>query len=553
MGQATVLAYGGVTVSASGGQSGDALFRIQQQLSAASAAGTLVVNTPPATTVVGTKASPILIPQPSAPGSGTVQVITIPDADTGYISVPAGYTTILYNGPGTIIAGPGQQVIGDLFATGGASTVIGGGIGGRISDTTSGAFLGLLSGNYTINSQGDAQTVEIQNKVKFNLNLTGSGNTVNIGLPNSTVASQLRGSDFATVSGNNDTINMWAQENATFIVQPGATGTVFNSIGNSYNPGTIVTLLLDNGASVTAGQGNLIVYDSVGTALTFDGSGNSALTYIFDSVGGGHITPGDTTLYVNDSAAAAASITGHSGSNDTVYAFHGVNYDGTQATSLLLVGGTDASTGANTVAAAANTTIWGGAAGGTYSIGGGSFFFGGAAGASDTLVESSLSGSGSSFFAYSNSNEQLTLTSVTGASGNGVNLVVAGDQTTVDATNGAGGDNIWLLGISASTVAGANALTGAATINGATAGGEHFVLYMDNTVEAAHTITVNNWQGSDNFDLLHAVGTGSDNYLQADVAAISAFNAGASGNSFTLSDGTTVTFQGGQPTHITLF
>ena len=550
MAQATVVAYGGVTITASGGGSGNALFNIQQQLASLDSAGKLLTFTPAPTTVPGTIGSPILIPAPTGGGAGIVNLVAIPDTDTGFISVPAGYGVILYNGPGTIIAGPGQQVIGDLNVRGGASTVVGGGPSGRVTDSTTGALLSILSGNYIINSQGDGQTVTMSNKVKFNLNVTGSGSTIQVGDAGSSIPGQLRGAgSFATIAGNNDTVNFYPDQNATFIVTTGATGSVFNMTGTTqHNPSTVQTFVLNEGATINGGLGTLVVYDSVGSAMAFNGTGNASTVFLLDSVGGGKITTGLHTQYYNVATAAAANITAGTGANDSIFALHGVNYNGAAGTSALIVASPDSTSGAN-------TTIYGGAAGTAMSIGGGSFFFGAGTDSNggavtDTATETSLSGGGSgAFFLYTNTNESLTINTVAGAAGNGLNLVVAGNNTKLDATNSLGHDTVWMLGIANS--GGVDAVTGASTIMGATAGNETFTLYMDNAAETAHTIDIQNWQASNTFVLQNAAGTGTGVYTPADVATINAFNAGGH-SSFTLSDGTTVSFSGAAPTHITL-
>ncbi len=518
-----------------------------------SAAGNLAVFTPPPSTVVGTFDNPILIPQPTGGGGGIVNYIDIPDADTGVISVPAGYQVVVYNGPGTIIAGPGQQVIGDLNVRGGASTVVAGGTGGRVIDSTSGALLSILSGNYTVRSQGDGQTVTTSNKVKFNLNVTGSGSTIQVGDVGSSIPGQLRGSSFATIAGTNDTVNMFPDQNATYIVTTGATGSVFTMTGTTqHNPGTVQTFVLDEGATIAGGLGTLVVYDSVGSAMTFNGTGNASTVFLLDSVGGGNITTGLHTQYYNVATSAAANITAGTGANDSIFALHGVNYNGAKGSSALVVASPDPASGANTIAAAANTTIYGGAAGGFYSIGGGLFFFGAGSVSSgmvqDTATQTSLSGGGSAFTLYTNSNESLTINTVAGAAGSGLNLVAAGSNTVLDATTALGHDTVWMLSIANS--GGVDAVTGSATILGANSGNETFQLVMDNTTETPHTIQIGNWQASDSFNLLN----GSGSYTQADQTALDNFTQGLSGNSFTLSDGTTVAFTGGQqPDSITRY
>ena len=543
-----------------GGSAGDVLWGIFQEIQAAAGAGALLVSAPSSVSASGTAASPILIPVPGTQLGGTLQYLEVPDTDQGHISVPAGFSVIVYHGTGTITAQPGQQVAGALNVTGGAATVVATGGIGRVTDTASGAELAIMAGNYTVNSQGDAQTVDIGNAAKFVLNITGSGTHVSGGSPAGGTdpnIPQLRGTDFTTVAGTNTAFTMVSQENANFTVASGATGTEFTMTGGA--PAVDVnTIFVVNGNNTTihGGSGNLIVYDSLGSGLSFDGTGNAGNIFLLDSIGGGSATLGANTQYYNTAAAAAETLVGAAGSNLTSYALAGVDYEGSNANAAFLAGNSGSTAGgAMTVSGAANTTIWAGAAGGSYSIGGTSFFLGTASAATgsvpDKLYQTSLSGGGGAFFAYSNSHEDLSLTSLPGATASGMNLAAAGDGTTIDASGAAGHNTLWLFGIARSGTS--DAVTGAATILGATAGHDTFSLFIDNTIETAHTISIENYQASDQFLLLNANGTGEAAYLPQDVAAIQAFNAG-SGNSFTLHDGTTVAFLNGMvPHNVTLF
>ena len=521
-------------------------------LNAAAAAGKLITSIPAPVSVAGTVGSPILIPQPST-GGGIVNLAFIPDTDIGLISVPSGYQVVSYNGPGTIIAAPGQIVFGDLNVRGAAGTVAAGGSSGRITDSLAGALIEMGSGNYIVNSNGDGQIVTTGNKVKVNLNVNGSGSTIKIGEAGSSIPGQLRGSSFVTIAGSNDTVNIYPDQNATFIVTTSATGSVFTMTGvTPQNPGTVQTFVLNEGATINGGLGTLVVYDSVGSAMTFNGTDNASTVFLLDSVGGGNITTGLHTQYYNVATSAAANITAGTGANDSIFAPHGVNYNGAKGSSALVVASPDPAGGANTVSAAANTTIYGGAAGGFYSIGGGFFFFGAGSVSSgmvqDTATQTSLSGGGSAFTLYTNSNESLTINTVAGAAGSGLNLVAAGSNTVLDATTALGHDTVWMLSFSNS--GGVDAVTGSATILGASSGNETFQLVMDNTTETPHTIQIGNWQSSDSFNLLN----GSGSYTQADQTALDNFTQGLSGNSFTLSGGTTVAFTGGQqPDSITRY
>jgi len=547
MAQPTVFAIAGVSISASGGAAGNTLFMLEQQLQAASTAGTLHTYTPPSVAGAGTPANPITFPTPSA--SGGLQVLVIPAGDTGVISVPAGYGDIVYSGHGTVHANSGNVIVlGDLFFNGGAGSVVAGGTGGKVSDSTSGALLSVLSGNYTVNSTGAGQTVQIGNKAKFNLDVTGSGTTVQLGNAGDTTPAQQRGSDFVTIAGANDSITLFPAENALFNVTAGASNTSFMLTGAAATETDVVTFVLDSATTINGGNGNLVVFDQAG-ALTYNGAGNLNTIFLLDSVGGGHLTTGAHTFYSNVAGVGPTSIIGTAGGNDTVFAFSAVNVNDSAATSTLFVGSANA--GADTVAAGATADIYGGSGGGTYTIGSSKFFFGGASGSGsgatatvhDTVVQDGTSAQG---ILFSNSNESLTLTSLAGGgTAQGDILFAAGNNTTVDATNSAGNNILLADNASSGTGSPPSAITGASTLIGSNAGHDTFVMFVDNTTEAAHTITIQNIQASDTFVVSNLGGAGA--FLSADTAAITAFNAGSSGNSFTLQDGTTVTFVGTHP------
>ena len=84
------------------------------------------------------------------------------------------------------------------------------------------------------------------------------------------------------------------------------------------------------------------------------------------------------------------------------------------------------------------------------------------------------------------------------------------------------------------------------------AGNDSLVLFSADQfgmTHAAHTLTIMNWQASDMLDLTFATAGGNTiGYQASDATAMQ--KALASGSSYTLPDGTTVTFQGAKPTTI---
>ncbi len=548
------------------GQIGTTIAGITAAITAAESAGQVAIYAPAADPRAGRPAAPLLMPVPTSSGTGVFNELLIPGADSGAISIPSAYNLVSYNGTGTVIGGSsgtaliGQDSAGNLTslnANGGFGTVLaGGGQGqGQITDSATGAQIIVARGNFAINSQGNRQNIALGNGVWAGVTISGASSTLQIGDADSTVPGQLRGGDFALITGTKTTISTLPDQNIWYNVAKGATGTVFNMSGTVPGTDTNVVISLNEAATINGSNGNLVVFNLAGRGVTFNGTGNTGTAYVVDDVGGSHVTTGLHTVFWNEPSTGPDTIRAGGGANDTIFAQHAVNYHGENGASLFFDGKYNSTEGANTISAAANATIYGGAAGGAYSIGGGTFFFTAAAGGSsavpvrDIATQTSLSGGGAQFFLYTNTNELLTVTTVAGAVGSGLNLVATGSNTVLDATNALGHDTVWML--STANSGGVDAVTGAATILGSTAGNETFTLYMDNASETAHTIDIQNWQASNTFSLWNAAGVGSGVYNPVDVAAINAFNAGGQ-SSFTLSDGTTVSFSGNTPTHISL-
>jgi len=194
-----------------------------------------------------------------------------------------------------------------------------------------------------------------------------------------------------------------------------------------------------------------------------------------------------------------------------------------------------------TVSAAAAETVFGGKGGGSYSVGATSFeFFGG--GGADSIV----GGAGaSSVLAFGMTNEHLTINQAASTPGN--TFVSFGNNDTIDATNAAGG-NTWQIVNQTLPAAAGGTFTGDSTLVGSNAGSDTFVVYIDGSTPPAHTVTIENWQASDVL-FISNLANASQALGASDVAAVNAFQQGGS-SSLTLSDGTTIDFQGAKPTTI---
>src|ERR1019366_1722666 len=91
--------------------------------------------------------------------------------------------------------------------------------------------------------------------------------------------------------------------------------------------------------------------------------------------------------------------------------------------------------------------------------------------------------------------------------------------------------------------------TGDSTLIGSSAGGGLFVVYVDASSPPTHTIDIGNWQTSDNL-FLSNLANPDQSLSSSDLASVNPLQAGGSGSSLTLSDGTTIDFPGPTPTTI---
>jgi len=584
---ATVLSIGGVTVTGQAGLAGDYLFKIAAQFAAASLAGNLTEIDPPViATVAGGLGSdstnPILEPTIAAPAAGKLNVLVIPSTQTGWISVPSGYTDIVYNGPGTIIAGPGQVVVGDLEVRGGASTVIatsgafvgtstvfGTGsavsINGSITDTTASALLSFVSGNYLATTSGNNSTVVVGNRGAVNAVINGNNSTVIVG-DATTVPAQTRTNEVVVLHGTGATVNAAPLFFTNIAIGKTAAGAVVN-VGNASaqaapNPLDRVYVSAFAGGTINQFGGEVIGVASVAGALNYNGTGGTA--FLYDYVGGAMINAGPHTEYVANPGIAVSTIIGSAGGADSVFAFSAVNYDGSKSASTFFMQSQALTAGVDTVVAGTNATVFGGGGGGVYTMGTGDFIFvpfSGAVGGNvqDTVCETATSGSATigaaggapTHLLYSATGEQLTVaTTGSGAVTEKLLMFAQGEGDTISAANAAGGNFFVMDNASAAGGAGSlpSAVTGNSTLIATNAGHDQFVDFVDGAgvPVAAHTITVENWQATDLFIVSNLNGAGA--FSSADLATIAAFNAGTS-NSFTLQDGTTVTFTNGGIPH----
>jgi hypothetical protein len=453
-GNATVFSIGGVSVSASGGLTGAIL---DQLISLYGAGGSLAADV---VTVLGGVNNPTL---PAA--TGTNQLLVIPATDTGTISVPAGYSYVVYTGTGSLTGGGNAVIVGDLNYSGAAPSVVASDptntIASNIDDTAAAATViaGGGAGN-AITASGGGAVVDIEGSGSGTVSAPGAGDTIN-----------MTGGTYLLYALGGATVNI---SGGTATVQSGAAGDLVNASGNAsvrFQGGKSIDTLVAHSGADTVFAGSGIVYQG--------GSGSDLFV-------------AGPTSNVTMTGAAQEIIYGNAGTGQ---------WDLSNSTQVGFVGGggTDAVT-----LGATDATIW-------------SF-------TKDTMTVAHAGSvpSNSTFVAF-------------------------GDNTSLDLTNSGGGSKV----LAWNANYGPADFTGNTTLVASNAGNDVLVLVaaseFGNSPAAAHTITVSNWQASDILDLTFSPSTNAG-YTQADVA--SAEQQLAAGSSFTLSDGTTVVFQGAKPTTI---
>jgi hypothetical protein len=387
-----------------------------------------------------------------------------------------------------------------------------------VIDLPGGYAFAVYQGNGSLFG-GDAHTIVIGD-----LNYSGGAGTV---LSTSSVASATNmvsdtqsgavmsfatGTNTVTAAGTGQRVNLDAGSNVVLADHAGLS--VMQAAGSS----TI------NSSASTAGSSTVMATGGNVTFLGF-GTGNDVA-----SVSGANTT----LLFLGE--GGTDTIDGGAGA-DTVFAGAAL-YTGGTGTNLF-VGGA----GTSTLYGAAKETIYSGTGGGVWSLASNSSnFFDAAGGSASAMAADTVmlgAGSAGSAIVWSANNEHLTLGAPSGASG--AVVVSYGNNNVIDMSKSAGGNTVVLWNIDLNAT---QPFTGNVTLTASDAGKDSFVLFgslFSLPSAAAHTITIDNWQASDILDL-------SAGYSSAQAAAATA--ALASGSSFTLSDGTTVQFNGAKPSTI---
>ena len=330
----------------------------------------------------------------------------------------------------------------------------------------------------------------------------------------------------------------------TVIGTQSAGGTGANGVVSNNSNGAMMSFATGNELIFAEGAGDTLTFDS-GFASVLGGSAASAtvgaaatVLGFFGDTNTINAAAGVSTLIAGANnvvqlglgsvaLAAGGTIMGGAG-DDTVFATGNNVYQGSAAStgSSVFIGGT----GTSTVYTAQNEVAFGGPSGDDYIVKqGGSFQLVGFGGADSVQG----GGTGSQITVWANAGEKLTVTSSIA----GGTYVIAGNNVNMNLSGSQGSDKV---------VTSDMYFSGQSSVAMSTAGQDTVVLFSPEQFGATGgpaTITVSNWQASDVF-LLYSFGV-AGGYTDADVT--SALQQLASGNSFTLTDGTTVQFTGLKP------
>jgi hypothetical protein len=369
---------------------------------------------------------------------------------------------------------------------------------------------------------GDASQVVIGD-----LNYSGNAGTImGTGTGIGTVSATGANARIAMATGNEVVLALAAAQTMSF--DSGYDTVVATGAGDSVSVDAAASVIgyFNNAANFDITGGSSTIVAGVGVNTLSATSGNAVL---FGSNAGNSVLGGSGNVgFLN--AAGQSTFTAGSGS-DTVFAQGGVLYNGSTGNSLF-VGGP----GMSTVFAAQNETAYGGTGGEVVSLSGTDKLLMVGGGGADTVMGGTVAPT-----IWGNTNENLTVTN-TAAGGQ---YVLFGDNNKMDLSGSGGGSHI--IGVNF------QGFTGNTTLVASNAGNDSVVLFSAKefgaTAGPAHTITISNWQSTDLLDLTFTtIQNQTFGYTAAD--AQGATTALAAGNSFTLSDGTTVVFQGAKPTTV---
>ena len=313
---------------------------------------------------------------------------------------------------------------------------------------------------------------------------------------------------------------------------------------------TVSAALAAGVTSLTSGS-NLLVVTAPATIIQTGGSSTivspiSPIT-VEASGGSGVVFAGTAAASVSTSGDTSLTFVGGTavdslyalGSADTVYSGSaGLAYQGGTGSDLFVAG-----PGSNvTLTGAAQETIYANTGSGSWNLSNTSQAYFGGGGGADSVTFGNTSAT-----LWGNTNENFVVLPSTGTQS--VHAVAFGDNDDLNLFSTSGHDSVVIWNANIGTGGTPVDFTGNTTLTASNAGNELVAMFagaqFGTPAEAAHTITIFNWQATDTFDLSYAQDA-SGNYLAGYTAADAASATAqlASGNAFTLSDGTKVVFAG---------
>ncbi len=431
-------------------------------------------------------------PVPSVPaGSQGTYVLEVPNGtNVGSVSIPTGYgAVILGQGTsGTVTGGAANTTVlsaGSITYSGDAGTI-------DETSTTPGT-----TGSFTDNATG-----AVFDLGGGSYSVTAGGNQQTIQIDDGTAAA-------VVASGNGDTVRLGDP--------PGGTSAAaLRAAQAQVTPSAITLTLNGQGAAVSVYSGNNVIVDNNGLGSnTISGVGGSSTIF----AGNKDVYYGGAGVTEFIGSATAQTVFGGTG-NDTVFNTQGgsIVYAEGSGRNHVFVGGT----GASSIFGNGSGAVFGDAGRISLMLDRGQDVFVGQGGA-DSIYGGSVTPT-----VFGNNNENVSIIGSHAAF-----EVALGSNGVFNASLSNGGNNFFALSSTGNT-----SLTGAVSTAPT---GDNFVL-LDNGAGSvnAHIVTISNWHTGDGFFL--------GNYSQADTQTMAnAINGG--GSSFTLSDGTTVVFQGTHPMH----
>ena len=435
-------------------------------------------------------------PAPAIPAgsTGTYMLEVANGMSAGSLAIPDGYGAVIFGqgSSGTVTGGNATTMVlsaGSIDYSGNAGMVdqtsTVPGTTGTFVDNAAGAMFDLGGGSYRLTAGGAQQTIRVDEGAQTAIVASGDGDSITLGDP----------------AGSNSSVT--GVFNNARVLGAEAAGVV---AGNNIR---------------ITGRGDAITVNSFGNII---GDGGAGSTTISGVTGSSTIFAANNDVYFGAAAvtefisgAGSQTVFGGTG-NDTVFNSAGGNvvYNEGSGSNNIFV---DGAGGNSTINGAGAGAVFGGSGHINLVLGNGNDVFVGGTGGSDSIYGGSVT---PTIFGGSSETMQVVGSHASFIVADGTNSTLSGALTN-------GGDNFF-----------ASSAVGNTTLVGSTGSGAESFNLDSVSGGTAHTITIENFHTGDALFL--------NGYNTADIQTMDTAIVGAK-SSFTLSDGTTVTFQGAQPTH----